>query len=233
MNLTQSVTLRQSVTQLMIEEFWATFPEGAPKHFYHSITRDGVQLSRCDYNTYVFINDEGEQFWSYEEAKGLIDPQFPTVPEFFHAAYLIKTYILKFGLGDWGQDVEFFTPQDWRHKGNKYPTPGSGAIAIMTYNGGTWRSIMTADQGAEIRDGFLFWLGDRGWDYEILNDSALVISMPSVTAYQSPHDVALANYQSASDLFARVPSAANLDALKDAAIELQRLAMIKEKAKQA
>ena len=212
----------------MIEEFWATFPENAPKHYHHSITRDEVQLNRCDNDVYIFATIDGE-FWSYEEAKGLTDPQSPTVSEFFNTVNSIKLYLSQFGLGDWGTGVKFYTPHDWRVKGNAYPSLNSGALAVMTYDGGAWFSVMNAENGTEIRDGFTFWLGDR-YNYEILNSFSLVIYKQNESAYQTPHDVALANFQSASDIFARTPNAANYDALNDACIELMRVEEVKAKA---
>ncbi len=182
-NSTQSV-LGKSITQQMIEEFWLTYPENAPRFFHHSVNRDGVQLMRCDNDVYVFATEEGE-YWSYEEAKHAIGQTFPSVNQFFLTTNQIKLYLSRFGLGDWAKGVKFYPPHDWRSKGNHYPGLNSGAVAILEYDGGAWYSAMneeklinTAENETSIRDGFLFWLGDRGYSYEVLNNISLALFKP-------------------------------------------------------
>lgn len=215
--------IHQSATQMMIKEFWVSYPQDAPKSFHHVVMWDGVHLRRCDNDVYIFSTENGE-YWSYEQAKGLLPETSPTVAEFFSAVNGIKLYVSQFGMGDWATSIKFYTPHDWRAKGNAYPSLNSRAIAVLVYDGGAWFSAMGAEFGTEIQDGFLAWIEEQGFEYEILNPFSMAIYKPSSdAAYQSPADIALGNFQYASDTFSRHPSAGNYDALKDAAIAMMRV----------
>lgn len=144
-----------------------------------------------------------------------------TLPEnnrYFAAVDAISDYITQFGMGDWGESIRYVTPEDWKSWGNPYPSEGMDAIAVMSY-GGVWCDVMNGE-AVEIRDNFLSWVKDQGWNYEIQNETALIIyNQPSDDEPINPLEAARREYQSASSMFERVPSNVNF-------LELQRTAAI-------